>query len=421
MKRTIYSSIFFFLTLLAAHGQEQTNPNNGLPRSIDHSIWEDGAWKPEWHSDRVYGENGELQLEQINYVTGDLERVTYSQTPDRQVELIEKKVGSDWVPQVRYTYELDDRGNVTNYKTETFANGTWSTEDEWQYIFEYLNNLLMSKTVSSYDKQVGQVQPDYKYLYSYNSSQQLSSQITQNYWNGAFNNQSKTEYNYVDQILAFEEMYTWSQNNWRRVFRSTYAWKENNGSVLTRESWNEAEQKFSPVTRITLSKDFRGNLILYQLENWVNSAWVIFYGYKYLLSYDYFNLIERVIMNWVMSGPGVKSGGGDWVNQTKEVYSNFLNLGVEQLENRPQDLLLFPNPVSGQTITIAGLKGTGSMIVDIISLDGRLIRSLVIESCGELTTFSTGDLPDGTYMIRTKEPLSGIKKGIFVKSQNQSK
>jgi hypothetical protein len=418
MKKLVYTAIMFACFGWSGQAQKASSTGNGLPRSVDQSVWEAGAWKPNWHADKTYDNQGRIVSEQFNHSTGEIERHIYTYTDNSETELIEKKENGEWVPQQRYSYQYDSYGNVLNYKTEVYENGNWRRDDEWDYMFEYLNNLLMSKTISRFDKTSGQVAPDMRYLYTYNPTGQVTTETMQDFWNNAFVNQQKREYNYENSVLAFEDMYTWVQNNWRLAYRSNHAWQENNGRVTTRENWSEADKKFTPVTRYTLSIDSRGNMVLYQIENWLNNAWFMFYGYKYLLAYDYFNLIERLMMSWIISGPDVKTTGGQWVNQTKEVFSDFLNLGISDLPNRSGDLLIYPNPSIEHLVRVAGIEGDGEMAVELFTLNGqRLSRILVTVRDNELE-IPTDKLSSGTYIIRILDYSGSFKKGVLIKAHN---
>lgn len=144
----------------------------------------------------------------------------------------------------------------------------------------------------------------------------------------------------------------------------------------------------------------------------------MFYGYKYLLAYDYFNLIERLMMSWIISGPDVKTTGGQWVNQTKEVFSDFLNLGISDLPNRSGDLLIYPNPSIEHLVRVAGIEGDGEMAVELFTLNGqRLSRILVTVRDNELE-IPTDKLSSGTYIIRILDYSGSFKKGVLIKAHN---
>jgi hypothetical protein len=383
-------------------------PNNGLPREINDYKWDAGSWKPHRHIDLKYTPEGAVEEETVEFSDGTSFRYTYSHDDAHDYTLEEEKVNGQWVPSARWTFGYDSYGYEVEYIDEAYQNGKWVVVDEWSWQYEYVGRLVASMILKKYDQASKTMVNDYKMLYTYNSQGLVDFDIMQDYLKNAFVNQSKTAYTYTKEgRINTSERFMWSNNAWAQNSMGTYTYSGQLSYTCLWGMWNSAQKKYMPYFREIHNYDDMGNVILYQNDFDPNGSgtWSTLYGMKYFNTYDGTKLIETIMQEWKTGGPLVKTTG--WVNSIKSVYSNFLNLGIEDPGALIRPILVFPNPVSGTSITLDGLSPARPCNIEVYSSQGTLVKNSRIPAGNSRVLLDLYDLASGNYIIIVRDN-SGI-------------
>jgi PKD repeat protein len=77
---------------------------------------------------------------------------------------------------------------------------------------------------------------------------------------------------------------------------------------------------------------------------------------------------------------------------------------------------LFPNPTNGNTGLFLRGELRGSLIVDLLAVDGRLVRQTIVEPAGDAQEIrlQTEGLPSGTYLVRVQNAGGTLVKRLSV-------
>lgn len=141
---------------------------------------------------------------------------------------------------------------------------------------------------------------------------------------------------------------------------------------------------------------------------WYNSS---LNSWNYTTSFS--GAARRSVASFVIGNVGYmgtgKSGGGS----KQDFYKLNADVGMEDLENNKY-LSVYPNPVSGNEFTIAYEQNNSTLIIQLFSVDGKLIHTQ--DFTGSSLTFDRKGISKGIYFISiyNKQQLIATKKIILL-------
>lgn len=95
-----------------------------------------------------------------------------------------------------------------------------------------------------------------------------------------------------------------------------------------------------------------------------------------------------------------------------EVYDTVMYQGESVVTNEWNRLRIFPNPASGETITLTGLPSGQPHHIQIINLIGEVTSELLVE--GSPVRLTVSDLRPGAYFVRISNRLSGQVRKLII-------
>jgi len=374
-------------------------PNNGYPQDVDAYNWVSGEWAPHSHTDVTYNDEGDILTEVITYANGEKYRNEYEWDLEHDYAYCDKWENGEWKEYTREVWEYEPfTGMTIYYCKEEFRDGVWVKVDEWSQLLELFGTQLQKNTFSDFNQETGQLEPKYRYSYSYYDSGLWSSILTEKYQNGAFVNYIKEEYTWLNDH-QFDIVYqsNWNNNLWNKNSKFVYNWSDELSYTWTLYHRTSPTTEWTPDMRCFHEFDQYFNERKYIYEQYVLGQWNVFFGFMVALFYEGLHLVEKMIQEWM--GGELKGGSGEFVNTYREVYSSFYNLGKGDRPLEPLALNCFPVP-SGDLLRIeVASAGPGSKTLSMTNLAGQPIRMEVVDAMSSTVTWDISRLPSGIYII----------------------
>ena len=95
---------------------------------------------------------------------------------------------------------------------------------------------------------------------------------------------------------------------------------------------------------------------------------------------------------------------------------NCTTLTVQENRETAEALKVWPNPVNGDELNITNVNSDVSFFA-IYSIDGRCVKQGQLNSVNQITTISTGDLPNGIYSLQVTSDESGLQSKKIIISR----
>ena len=390
----------------------RANLNPGLggdcPQNVKRFTKNESDWNQDYSSECRYDNTGHLSTEVRFFQTDNHQtRDTYEYNAAGMNTCVTHETAQpfqNFVLSERTTYVYDWELKVTSEIHEIFNSGSgqWEVNDQTDYEYEYDNDRIINrKTVKRYNTETRQTEPTQRYTYQYQNSL-VSSETQENYKDGAWKNVFRNDYTYLDDAPKVSETVQkrWVNDNWAHFIRIEHAYEAYNSQIQTYYMW--MNDLYNLKSRITSRNDSRGNPILYLVETWEDLMWIMYSGYKYLITYQGDHATERIQQNYTPGGE-LKTGGEEWIDFAKWEYSEFLNVGVDWSAVPGLTLACFPNPASGSVEITYTTPLAGDVELILMTLDGKVTRLSKEPGLQGKVTWDLNKLPAGIYVIRLRD------------------
>lgn len=242
------------------------------------------------------------------------------------------------------------------------------------------------------------VEPMYRQSYAYNA-QGLYDSLIQQVWSGSdwMNDRSTTNIEWDLQngnLMSFITKF-WNGTEWEKQYKTIHQYFNYGGvSVTDYAFFNGNLINFS---RSEFRNDSLYNQILSKYEDWVGNTWV---PNMYETS-DYTYDLNSNILVRINKG---MDGNGNLVNEIKEEFFNYLELGLNTAKTI--EATVYPNPAISNVNIKLGNESTDVLSkVTISSLTGQLLKTEEFNT--NTISLNIGDLKSGIYIIRV-ETNNGI-------------
>ncbi len=342
---------------------------------------------------------------------------------------------------------------------EEWESGQW----EYTTLSTYFYNFnLNEEEVYSYtwDELQSFWIPFYRTVYTYNSSTQLTEQLSQSENNGwedtgrdlytydgngnvatyvhqfksgsVWVNANRIEYTYDgngNQIQAVSKV--WDSNNslWVNSSRGTYTYS--NG-VLTEElyeSWDDQIDTWLTDGKVLRTYNGNGLLTLRETQLWENGGWRSQNKREYTYNSDS-DLIMEVISNWNVNSSDWEIAGrietiygnndlpyqeiaqswlvNVWENHSRHTYTYDTYQSTEELDHT--QLSIYPNPATETIIFNLDEPTQGTVVI--YNAEGRIVVSQPV--AGKVNRLPVSQLPTGNYFVQLIQE-GKVSTGRFVK------
>ncbi|MFO7618025.1 MAG: T9SS type A sorting domain-containing protein [Bacteroidales bacterium] len=402
-----WSSAFGQTTLPSVPGNPALKePPSGIsgshPQNIDWFNWEAGQWQPDKKVTLTYTGWGDPLIEIWEYeddVTPDL-KITYSYNNDQlQTGALEQeKVDGAWVDRTRYTTEYNARGYVTLEKQETNVDGSWLILYATTSEYEFQGDVLHQVTSYDYDLNEMTFKPESRTTYTYYQNGLVSEAFTEVNVDGVWYNGTKAFYFWETSTrLDYMLVDSWVDTDWMHFWKYDFNYLDEESYDFIMFLYNFVTSEYdNPYLKGSYRFDTHHNLVLYTQEMQSSGNWILYFGHQYDITYEGNLAVQRIAKTWAV-------GASSWENATKEVFKNFINLGMEDPVSLSLRLDCYPNPAGDRVTVDFSAFGSQAWRIELIDLSGKPVRTVNPELPAGRITWDIGGLPPGLFLIRMSD------------------
>jgi hypothetical protein len=156
--------------------------------------------------------------------------------------------------------------------------------------------------------------------------------------------------------------------------------------------------------------DAHQNPALFTWEGMNTGAWVLLEGERYTMAYEGEHALSRISETSQADSTGNPQ---PWMKNTKEVYSDFFNLGTNPITAEAIGITCYPNPAGDQTMVKIILSKAGTFLLSLYSLTGQKVFEENVSSNGTEIRYQlnlTNILPGSYLVVATDKDGSELGK-----------
>ncbi len=371
-----------------------------FPRKIDWYGWESGAWALKATQTVEYNPSGYRLTELMDSLQGTDLKYQYTYNPDNRITeiLILKLIAGGWVPESRSRHEYDSRGAESLMMIEGYVDGAWVAQMGFRKNREYTGDLLYRESTSLWDNSRQAFVNFWRFTYTYNSGV-LESDINEIYTNGSWRYYFRERHFWATKdrhdYILFD---SWNGFAWAPDVKETYRFYDEMSVEVVDSKWNAAAGDYSPLDRYTDEYDPHQNNVLFTWETMKQGAWVLMEGERYTFAYEGDHAASRISESTLADSLGNPQ---PWMKTTREVYSDFFNLGTDPIIAGVIGITCFPNPAGDQTVVKLTLPKAGTFRLVLYSISGQKVVDQNVSSNGTEIRYqlNVSDIPPGSYML----------------------
>ncbi|AEA44034.1 T9SS type A sorting domain-containing protein [Fluviicola taffensis] len=321
-----------------------------------------------------------------------------------------------WKPANKAQITYNDHFDETLHERSIYNAGNWEIYYGYKYVYQYnSSNQITEKIEFAYIDNVIEYRENQKFSdIVYDNNNNMTQQIISN-WSGSqfvyYRKFIKT-YN-PDNTLATCNVFLWNSTtmNWDEEYRETYSYGLNGSNTNVCEYYisNNYEISF----RRIIEFDSFQNLTLDVIEPWdnVTNNWSSNFLDKFENTYTYDQndyLTQQTNL--------YATDSSSTIFHTRKDYFDFetfdSQLGIESI---PEGIIsIYPNPMETEcTIDLSTLNGEVTS-VRLFDMSGNLISELPL-SANQKINFSSNDLSKGLYFLEIESTKRKIQSKIMVK------
>ena len=383
-----------------------------FPALVSVYVYANNNWDPNRYDRLVEILNPFNKVIERDYVLGDDFRIT-----DRRdlstlatTQLTEIKPGGtgDYQNYERIRQEVDGHGHHSLYVKESWINDLWQTLYGNKYSNDYdMSGHVSQSIVSNYNTNTGNYEDQQRYSHQYQADGKTSEMIVDQYASSQWEHFQRYRYMY-DETGRFKKVLidSWLED-WIFGMYSVYEYYSDGTVTVTTYTMLDGTEY--PISRTTFQVDDHDNTIL-ELHEVTDGkgGWTVYSGEKNAFSYAQNLLLEHIKQLYQKPQPGSKSGNDNWVNEIKEVFSDYVSLGIETIIPK-ESFQVYPNPAS-QQVTISSLSPSplaGSICI--LDLSGKVIYFQAFPQGTNRLTMNCSRWASGTYWVCWKESSNPIQ------------
>ncbi len=391
------------LSLSAQDSNLKTGLHNDFPQTVRWSYWDEG-----WHADKTvtfsYNPLGLPLSEVWDRLEGVDVKFTYAYASDnlhQTLTLTQEKSGGIWTNINRQRREYDANGSETLMVREYYTGGVWMIESGFQYQPEYLEGRLYKTTIASFNPADGYFHPATRCTYTWDESGKLKGKTCENFseagtWVSAIRNSYFwTHDNLPDYVMSD----IWRVNEWVPYSKEMHSYYGLENHSETLYIWREDLQVYSAWQKLVSEFDERSNLILGTTGEWLAGGWQVSSGNRYGYTYTDGKATERISERWDPVAPEGGASGGKWIMESREVFSDFMSLGSNDIIRSPLQLHCYPNPAND--ILFVNFTNEGGAAAELIIRDtqGRILIKQRTGGGDSQFSVSVSKIPPGVYWL----------------------
>jgi hypothetical protein len=400
-------------------------------------------------STTTYNSNGQptQRIESDSVTQRPNQRSTYSYTATGKLatELQEYWDGSAWQPSNRYSTTYNDQQYATEYLTQSWQDGLWGNIARVVVEYDSHNHYTVSR-IQNWADDAWVTANGMRATVSYSAAGAVLEEAEE-VWNpvsASFEKHSRNLYTYPSaasllysaRVLELwepssnfyyagvrinhvvwdsQQRQTYSETEiqdspgWQPYSRTTTTYQANGGR---QELWERLEANTNTwinQRRQTESYDNFGNSLGATDEQWLNNAWALSGGSRYLLRY---NAGNEVLSSVFQIYDGVAKS---YINGSKFTYGDLQDVTLATTAALSGRTQLYPNPTSGAlTMELAGLTSPALVKTEIVNTLGQVVQSQNLRpEQGQLrSALDLSGLQAGVYSVRLHTPAGLVVKKV---------
>ncbi|MCX7743944.1 MAG: T9SS type A sorting domain-containing protein [Flavobacteriales bacterium] len=402
------------------HFSYDNQNGNVLTRTIKNYNTMSSLWENSYRTQYSYDANGWL-IEEVNQTWN----------------------GASWDNDYKYSYTRNGVGLATE-KLNLYWNGA-SWQNYGRILYSYnTNNLIDVYTSLSWNNGTLTWDPDFRFLYQYDSYGNCNLFINQD-WNGSnWLNDYKSNryfiaynkfhygysydwdnisnswiYNTKDTVLftgsntTEEYHYNWDNisSSWKNDYKNLLTYTPSNIILqLTQITWDNINSLWINNYRYAYTVDAQENYSSYLEESWddITSTWVNSFKSTYFFNSENYQTYYKN-ENW-------NTGLSQWVNDYQRYFWYEANpfASIVDVSNKYQ-LKVYPNPSSDVAILNFSISKPESITINIFNLSGSLVyQKQLTNSVGDIThIIHISELSSGTYILQLQTENGIINKKLI--------
>lgn len=351
---------------------------------------------------------------------------------------------------------FNDYGNV-----DTIAYYYWIDNIHWnlfkkkEFGYDTMNNIL---TITKFSRHNDTWQKQYKKEFFYEDFEILDSTIEFTGINNEWNDSLKYEFEYYDELRLINcYQYLFVENEWKYTERIHYFYSYNTNTIsyykiegLNDFNYKKIEYRYIYgkldyidiyywedywvlYDRYDVYSTYEGSLIDIYHYQWNNEGSYFIPVNYYHLTYDETQTIDDLVLplgydgneffkqfykyakvtNIYCSEPEEKQRGWSLKSLKHFYYSTITTTDTPDRQGKKQ-YLIYPNPVN-EKLSIVNHSTTPITLVELLSLDGKILLSEVYSGNESKMVVDTKNLPPGLFILRINKTKNQrfIKKYIF--------
>jgi hypothetical protein len=168
--------------------------------------------------------------------------------------------------------------------------------------------------------------------------------------------------------------------------------------------------KWKTTYRQIYKYDEQFNMTWSTWESWKEGAWSYDRGQQWAITYANSLAVERVCQEWVLP---TATQEGFWAYTTKELFSNYLPVGISDEKLIDKGISIYPNPFHDQIRIDFPETYSRPVMIWVMDVAGRIYYQKECPTSNHTLTFDLYDLPVGAYLIRILSP-DGFSQSVRI-------
>jgi hypothetical protein len=382
------------------------------PQNVDWFKWISNNWVADKKVTFTYAEFGEPLTELWDHEVENDQKLIYTYNDDNLLaQLIQQEnIENIWTDRSRSTYEYDSYGQITSEKQELCDAGTWFVNSWTKTEYEMIGDKPAKETISKYNGSIGDFVYETRTTYTYGSDGLPAIVIIEDYAEGIWLNNQKMTYTWKSEGKEdFVIIDVWVETEWMKMFKIVYSWLESRSFDYVMYLFNISTNDYDAAwIKGSLHFDQHNNLVRQTTEVSNAGSWEITVGSKFDITYEGNHAVQRIYQNW-------NAVAKAWENKTKEVFKNFINLGIEDPVNLSIRLDCYPNPVADHLTLDYSAFGSSAWIIELLDMNGQTIKTTRPELPAGRFTWDVVKIPAGYYLVRMTDNLGRLEVKSIVK------
>ncbi|MDD4644409.1 MAG: T9SS type A sorting domain-containing protein, partial [Bacteroidales bacterium] len=374
------------------------------PRHTEEYLWNE-TWVLNRTIETSYTTFGQPAVIEYRQGEGLSRRLfSYNDQHNETEMILQNKAGDAWINSIRTVTIYEAANRIQEYRTDKWTGTVWEISDGSQISYETDGDRVTVMTSKAWNSVTSTWDYSMRETYTYSGAgSNYATSITE-MWDNGWVNMAKYEITWTGNDITQTINYAYDGGTWVMSGKTVYEFLEYDSLVMTSYSY-VGPDTWMGTTRITSTNDSYGNEIFEQVEMYM-MAWTVFSASQCELTYVGNNLTQRIRQTFSMFSP-VAQGDNlvTWINESKEVFSNFASMGTDVTLLPDAGIRIFPNPAGQEVLVRMSMLKTGVVTLTLFNTTGQKILEENITTNGSDINYQMNLhwVSPGTYILTARD------------------